>query len=78
MQPKRLIELFNAHKVKYLIIGAAACAAHGFTRLTTDIDLFIEATPKNAERTLEALRAFGFDVTDLTVRDVLEFKLLFR
>lgn len=32
MQPEKLIELFNAHKVKYLLIGAAACSAHGFAR----------------------------------------------
>lgn len=78
MQPEKLIELFNAHKVKYLLIGAAACATHGFTRATTDIDFLIEATPINAERVLKALSEFGYDVTDVTIDEVLNFKLLFR
>lgn len=78
MRPEKLIELFNAHKVKYLIIGAAACAIHGFTRATADIDFLIEATPENARRVLDALSEFGYDVTDVTIDDVLKFKLLFR
>lgn len=78
MRPEKLIALFNAHEVRYLIIGAAACAMHGFARATKDLDLFIEATPENARRVLAALSEFGYDVTDLTVEDVLKFKLLFR
>lgn len=78
MQPERLIELFNAHRVKYLLIGAVACSAHGFTRATSDIDIFIEATPANAQKTLDALAEFGYDITELTIEDVLKFKLLFR
>lgn len=78
MQPEKLIELFNAHKIKYLLIGAAACSAHGFTRSTSDIDFFIEATPENAQKVLNALSEFGYDVSDLTIDDVLGFKLLFR
>ncbi len=78
MQPEKLIELFNAHKVTYLIIGASACAVHGFPRATRDLDIFIEASPRNAERVLGALSEFGYDVTDLTIDDVLHYKLLFR
>lgn len=78
MQPEKLIELFNVHKVKYLLIGATACAAHGHTRATTDIDIFIEAKVGNCEKTLAALSAFGYDIADVTLEDVLNFKLLFR
>jgi hypothetical protein len=33
-----------------------------------DVDVFIEPARENAQHTLEALRAFGYDVSDLSVR----------
>ena len=47
---KELLELFNKHKVEYLIVGGYALAFHGAPRFTGDIDLFIRATgrKKNA------------------------------
>ena len=36
---KELLELFNAHKVEYLIVGGYALAFHGAPRFTGDIDL---------------------------------------
>jgi hypothetical protein len=51
---------------------------HGYSRATLDIDLFIEPTPRNAERTRDALRAFGYDVSDVSVDDLLTKKLLIR
>jgi hypothetical protein len=43
-----------------------------------DIDIFIEPTPRNAERTREALKAFGYDMSDVSVDDLLTNKLLIR
>lgn len=37
---KELLELFNAHKVEYVIVGAYALALHGAPRFTGDIDVF--------------------------------------
>ncbi len=34
---KELLELFNAHKVEYLIVGGYAPAFHGAPRFTGDI-----------------------------------------
>jgi len=70
--------LLNANKVKYVIIGASAMPVHGFTRATRDIDIFIEATKENAERTMAALKECGYDLTDLTVDEILEKKILLR
>lgn len=78
MQTVDLIRLFNAHRVKYLLIGATACAVHGHSRATADIDILIEATSRNAERAREALKEFGYDVEDLVIKDMLEKKILFR
>lgn len=51
---------------------------HGYTRHTKDIDIFIEATKENAERTMRALKDCGYDLTDLTLKEILEKKILLR
>jgi len=43
---KELLELFNARKVEYLIVGGYALAFHGAPRYTGDIDLFVKPTSK--------------------------------
>ncbi len=78
MLPEKLLHLLNEHKVTYVVIGAVAMAAHGYIRATKDIDILILATKKNAVNTLNALKAFGYDVSDLSVDEVLEKKILFR
>ena len=60
-----VLKSFNAHEVRYLIVGGYAVAYHGYPRTTGDIDLWIERTEENAQRTVEALRDFGFDVPAL-------------
>ena len=61
-----------------MVIGATAFPIHGYARAALDIDIFIEATPANAERTLAALRQAGCDVTDVTIDDLQNKKLLIR
>ena len=56
---KDIIELFNKHKVKYLIAGAYAMSKVGYSRSTYDIDLWIEKTDKNAKSIFDALAEFG-------------------
>lgn len=51
---------------------------HGFTRATKDIDIFIEATRENAEKTMLALKKCGYDLTDLAVEEMLKKKILLR
>ena len=78
MDTESLLKLLNAHKVRYVVIGATAFPVHGYARATLDIDIFIEATLENARRTLAALRDVGYDVTDVSVEDMLTKKLLIR
>jgi hypothetical protein len=60
------------------VIGATAFPVYGYARATLDIDIFIAATPENAARTLDALKQTGYDVTDVSVEDLLTKKLLIR
>jgi hypothetical protein len=66
---KELLELFNRHKVEYLIVGGYALAFHGAPRVTGDIDLFVRPTDENAERILAALDEFGFGSLNLSKDD---------
>ena len=57
---RELLELFNAFKVEYIIVGGYALAFHGAPRYTGDIDILVKPTPENAHRILKALDDFGF------------------
>jgi hypothetical protein len=52
----------NRYSVRYLVVGGYAVALHGYVRYTKDIDVWIDATPDNAERLAAALEAFGASV----------------
>jgi len=39
---KELLELFNAHKIEYLVVGGYALAFHGAPRFTGDIGIFVK------------------------------------
>jgi hypothetical protein len=66
---KELLELFNAHRVEYLIVGGYALAAHGAPRTTGDLDLWVNPTSENASRILRALGEFGIGGIDLSTAD---------
>ncbi len=67
-----LLELFNKHKVDYLIVGAYALGFHGAPRYTGDLDLFVKPDPINAKRIMEALNEFGFGSVGLRAADFLK------
>jgi len=66
---EELFAFFNVRKVRALIVGGYAFAYHARPRYTKDIDVWIGATPDNAQRLLEALHDFGFGSLGLTIED---------
>lgn len=62
---------FQKHKVKYLVIGGIAAILHGVPRATFDLDILIEATPKNAENLLNAMVDIGMGTATLISADEL-------
>ena len=78
METEGLIKSLKEHKVRFVIIGATAFPVHGYARATLDFDIFIEPEEDNAQRTWNALQEFGYDVTDITINDLLTKKLLIR
>ncbi len=78
MQTEQLLKLLKDNRVRFVIIGATAFPVHGYSRATLDTDIFIKPDKANAQRTLKALREFGYDVTSLTSDDLLTKKVLIR
>ena len=78
MEVEGLLRSLKEHKVRFVIIGATAFPVHGYSRATLDIDIFIEPTPINAQRARAALQTFGYDMSDVSVDDLLTRKLLIR
>ncbi len=70
---EEFIAAFNAHGVRYLVVGAHAVALHARPRATRDLDILVDPTPPNARRVLVALRDF-FAGADLgyTVEDIVD------
>jgi hypothetical protein len=65
-----LLHAFAARNVRFLIVGAYALAVLGRPRATGDLDVWIDATPGNAERVYEALGDFGAPLHGLSVADL--------
>ena len=64
-----LLRAFNAHNVKYLIVGAYAVAYHTEPRFTKDIDIWARPDKMNAKRVYDALAAFGAPLTNVRAND---------
>lgn len=73
-----LLSAFNAHRVEYLVVGAHALAAHGYVRATGDLDVWVRPDRANAQRVIEALRAFGAPLQDLTETDLTRAGTVFQ
>ncbi len=67
---KDLLSAFNAHSVKYLIVGGYAVSFHAQPRATKDIDLFIRRDADNAKATYAALASFGASLDEIKMEDL--------
>jgi hypothetical protein len=65
-----MLQALSDEKVRFLLVGAYALAAHGYPRATMDIDIWIMPSPKNADAVLRALRRFGAPLHNLTKEDL--------
>lgn len=66
---KEFIQSLNDNGVRYLIIGGYAVALHGYPRYTKDMDVWVEPSPDNAARMVQALEQFGFGSLGLQAAD---------
>lgn len=75
---KELLSSFNAHSVKYLVVGGFAVSFHAQPRFTKDLDLFIKADEANAKAVFAALASFGAPLTGIAVDDLANPGKFFR
>ena len=73
-----ILQELSDEKVKFLLVGAYAMAAHGYLRATMDIDLWVMPSPENAEAVLRALIRFGTPINDLTRQDLQKDGTIFQ
>jgi hypothetical protein len=75
---KELLSIFNAKRVRYLVVGGYAVSLHAQPRSTQDIDILIAADVENAKAVFSALRDFGAPLEGLTPADFTEKGKFFR
>lgn len=65
-----MLQALVDEKVRFLLVGAYALAAHGYPRATMDIDIWVMPSPDNADAVLRAVRRFGAPLHNLTKADL--------
>ena len=75
---KELLSTLNAHRVKYLVVGAYAVSIYAQPRATKDLDILVKADAENAKAVFAALAQFGAPLEGLTVADFAEPGPFFR
>jgi hypothetical protein len=53
---EEIVRVLGQHRVRYLIVGGFAVAAHGYLRFTADVDLVVALDHENLA---SAIAAFG-------------------
>lgn len=66
---EELLRIFSGRAVKYLIVGGHAVMLYTEPRYTKVLDIWIEASPENAERVFRALAEFGAPLSGLSAAD---------
>ena len=73
-----MLRALSVEKVKYLLVGAYAMAAHGYLRSTLDIDFWVLQSPQNADAVMRALQRFGAPLHNLTAEDLQQDGTIFQ
>lgn len=75
---KDMLRALSDEKVRFILVGAYALAAHGYPRATMDIDIWVMPSPENADAILRALSRFGAPLHNLTKEDLLKDGTIFQ
>ena len=73
-----MLQALTDEKVRFLLVGAYALAAHGYPRATMDIDIWVMPSPENAAAVLRALQHFGTPLQNLTAQDLQKYDTVFQ
>ncbi len=56
---KDFLRLLNSYNVEYLLVGGYAVGYHGYPHATGDMDIWVEVSESNAQKTAAVLSDFG-------------------
>jgi hypothetical protein len=73
-----MLHVLSEEKVRFILVGAYALAAHGYPRATMDIDIWVLPSAENADAVLPALSRFGAPLHNLTKEDLLKEGTIFQ
>ncbi len=73
-----LLRAFIDAEVRFLVVGAHAVGYHAEPRATGDLDVWIEPSPDNSQRTFRALVAFGAPLHELSADDLATPGIVFQ
>jgi hypothetical protein len=73
-----MLQALSDEKVRFLLVGAYALAAHGFPRATMDMDIWVMPSPENADAVLRALHRFGAPIHNLAQEDLQQDGTVFQ
>jgi hypothetical protein len=71
-------QILNDHRVEYLIVGAYAMAAQGYSRTTGDIDFFTRPGKENSKKIYNALQSFGAYLHEISAEDFSKENFVFQ
>lgn len=75
---KELLQSFNEHQVRYLVVGAYAVMKYTEPRYTKDLDIWVEPSVENASNVFAALAEFGAPMGEVTRDDFTNTDLVFQ
>ncbi|MBF0104490.1 MAG: hypothetical protein HQM16_04085 [Deltaproteobacteria bacterium] len=64
-----LFKIFNAHKIKYLIVGGQAAIYYTEPRYTKDMDVWVIQELNDPKKILGSLKNFGAPLKGVTIED---------
>jgi hypothetical protein len=73
-----LFKTLNAHRVKYIVVGAHAVMHYATPRFTKDLDVWIPPDLNKSARVFEALADFGAPLDKVSPADFTDPKLIYQ
>ena len=75
---KEPLNVFNANRVRYLVVGGYAVIEYTEPRYTKDLDLWMSADRENAAAVFESLREFGAPLVGISTDDFANEELFYQ
>jgi hypothetical protein len=75
---REILQSLLKNKVRFLVIGAYAMGAYGYSRSTGDIDIWVDNSLNNSKKIYKALIDFGAFIGNLKQGDFAKENIVFQ